>query len=375
MIKPEDLHRALSSQGIDFFAGVPDSLLKDFLAYLAEHTTAGTNVIAANEGGAIGLVVGHYLATKKPGFVYLQNSGLGNTVNPLLSLADPEIYGIPMLLMIGWRGEPGTKDEPQHRKQGRITRALLDAMEIPNRVIDANTQDVQGIVEEALRVSKQKGVPFALVVRKGTFEPYNAKVVPQPDMVINREEAIKVILETLGDHDIVVSTTGMTSREVFEIRGAAGQNHAQDFLTVGSMGHASQIALGIALAKPARRVLCLDGDGAAIMHLGSLTIIGTVGPTNLTHIILNNGAHDSVGGQPTAAFGIQFTKIAESCGYRSALSVATLEELRDAIEGMRRVAGPLFLEVKVKKGARKNLGRPTTTPEQNKMSFMEFLQG
>ncbi len=373
MIKPEDFYCTLKREGIDFFSGVPDSLLKDFLAYVTEHTPPERNIITANEGGAVALAVGYYLSTKKLGLVYMQNSGLGNAVNPLLSLADPAVYSIPMLLMIGWRGEPGVKDEPQHIKQGRTMLGMLEAMEIPYEVLSVQSGDAKQIVRNAVRMAIENSTPYAIVVRKGTFDKYEKKAEEQI-FQMEREDAIKHILSTMGERDIMVSSTGMISREVYELRESAGQGHNRDFLTVGSMGHASQIALGIALSKPLRAVYCLDGDGAAIMHLGSMITIGSVAPANLRHIILNNGAHDSVGGQPTAGFKIDFVGIASSCGYRFAESVSTSSELKSALEQIGSSVGPSLLEVKVKKGSRENLSRPTTTPDQNKKGFMEFVE-
>jgi phosphonopyruvate decarboxylase len=367
-------YQHLVAAGVGYFTGVPDSLLSSFGAYLEDH--AGTNhTIAANEGNAVGIGLGNYLATGKIPLVYMQNSGQGNVVNPLLSLADREVYGTPMLLMIGWRGEPGAKDEPQHVKQGRVTLDLLEAMEIPYVVLSTCREEAAAQVDEAVRQSTKQSQPYALVVSKGTFAPYKLQQPRETQFPMDREGAVKHIIDSLDTEAIVVSTTGKTSREVFEYREALEQDHARDFLTVGGMGHASSIALGIAEQKPDRRVYCIDGDGALLMHLGGLAIIGTKRLQNFVHVLINNGAHDSVGGQPTVGFDIHFPEIAAAVGYRKAFSIEAIEELQEVLQASRELAGPLFIEIRVNKGARDDLGRPTTTPAENRDEFMKFVQG
>lgn len=373
MLNPEFFIDKLRSHGIDFFAGVPDSLLKSLCAWMKENLDPHSYIIAANEGAAAALAAGHYLATGKPGCIYMQNSGIGNAVNPLLSLLDADVYRIPALLVIGWRGMPGVHDEPQHLKQGRVTTTLCDAMEIPYLILSTDPHEASQQIETAVNNIKQTGRQFALIVPKNTFEPFKAqKTAPLP--FPSREDAIKEIVKTLPHESAIISTTGMISRELFELRVALGMTHETDFLTVGSMGHASQIALGIALAKPDRRIVCLDGDGAFLMHLGSSAITGALKPKNFIHFVINNGAHDSVGGQDTVAFSIDIPAIARACGYTSALRVETLEDIAPAIEKSLSLPGPTLLEIRVRKGARADLGRPTTSPEHNKNAFMKFLQ-
>ncbi len=304
----------------------------------------------------------------------MQNSGQGNALNPLVSLADPEVYGIPLLLVIGWRGEPGEKDEPQHSKQGNVTLPLLDVLGIPYEVLPAGLDDVSAVLQRAIDRMGERSGPFALVVRKGTFAPYAARKASPNPYAVSRKSAIRSLVARLDQQDVVVCTTGKASRELFECRKAAEVGHGKDFLVVGSMGHASQIAAGIALAAPQRVVWCLDGDGALIMHMGSLAVVGQHQPAQFKHIVLNNGAHDSVGGQPTAGFAIDIPAIARACGYRWAARAETLSDLDSAIDEARRVAGPLLLEVRISRGARSNLGRPTTTPAENKRAFMEWLR-
>lgn len=374
MISPKDFFDTLRENEIEFFAGVPDSLLKDFCAYLSNNVKDKENIITANEGGAIALVSGYHLATGKTGLVYMQNSGQGNCVNPLISLADSEVYSIPMLLLIGWRGEPGKKDEPQHIKQGKITLELLKTLRIPYEILPDSTEKVRKTLERATRYLKKHKSPCAIIVKKETFEECSLKNKAKEKFDLSREQAIKLITNHLELKDIVVSTTGKTSRELFEYREELGQKHEKDFLTVGSMGHSSQIALGIALKKPKRKVYCFDGDGAFIMHMGGVAIIGQRYPKNFKHIVFNNGAHDSVGGQPTTGLEIDIPQVARACGYKAAFRVKNKEELERNLNKIKKIKGPVLLEVQVNKGSRKDLGRPTTTPLENKRKFMEFLE-
>ena len=372
MIRPEFFIEKLRENGIDCFAGVPDSLLKNICAYITDHCDAEHNIIAANEGAAVGLAAGHYLATGQPGCVYMQNSGEGNIINPLASLTDPEVYNIPVLLLIGWRGRPGVHDEPQHVKQGKVTTGLLNTMGINYDVLSKEEDKAEKQIAKAIDALKKKDV-YALVIEKDTFEDYKLQNVEKNDLTMSREEAIQTVAAALGEKDCIVSTTGMISRELFEYRAAMNQGHERDFLTVGSMGHASQIALGIAMAKPDRKVWCFDGDGAAIMHMGSMAIVASKAPKNYVHVVFNNGAHDSVGGQPTVGLKIDLAKIAEAVGYTRTLSVSLESQLAPALETVKSIDGPVLLEIKVKKGNRKDLGRPTTTPIQNKEALMDFL--
>lgn len=373
MIKSSHLFETLAKRGITFYTGIPDSLLKDFCAYVTDHVDKSLHVITANEGNAVALSAGHYLGTGRPGLVYLQNSGLGNTVNPLLSLNDPEVYGLPVLLMIGWRGEPNVKEEPQHIKQGRITPALLDAMEIPWQILDSSSTDIEVIVDTAMEQMQDRSGPVALLVRKGAFVPYALQKNVQSHYSFVREKAIQQLIEQLDPEDKVVATTGMPARELYELRMARGDGMDNDFLTVGSMGHASSIALGLARSQPERRVICLDGDGSVLMHMGSLAIVGQSEQQNLIHVVLNNGAHDSVGGQPTCAFAIDLAGIARACGYREVLAVEEPKEIDQAFAALLESKGPSFLEIRINKGARTDLGRPKSSPAENRDALMNGL--
>lgn len=373
MLSPKIFIESLAAKGIDFFAGVPDSLLKNVCAFISDTLDDRHNIIAANEGAAVGLAAGHYLATGHIPCVYMQNSGEGNAINPLASLTDKEVYGIPVLLVIGWRGEPGVHDEPQHVKQGKITLPLLDAMGIRHEILSQDETEFRSQLDGAVRHMSETGEAFAFIVRKNTFEPYTLQRHEVNEYPLSREEAIQKVAASLSAKDVIVSTTGMISRELFEYRTAQGQGHERDFLTVGSMGHASQIALGIALEKTDRRVWCFDGDGAALMHLGSVAIIADKAPENFVHVIFNNGAHDSVGGQPTVGLKVNLAGIAKAAGYKDAVSVTTADDLGSALKTLKTMRGPVLLEVRVHRGNRKDLGRPTTTPIQNRDALMEFM--
>ena len=374
MINPKFFIEELGSNGIDFFAGVPDSLLKNICAYIADHKDEQHNIITANEGGAIALAAGYHLATGKIGVVYMQNSGEGNIINPLASLTDKEVYNIPVLLLIGWRGKPGVHDEPQHVKQGKVTTGLLNVMGVNYDVLSQDEEKAAKQIEKAIAIMKATNEVYALVIEKGTFEDYKLQNVEENDLQMTREEAIQTVAASLGKKDVIVSTTGMISRELFETRTAWKQGHERDFLTVGSMGHASQIALGIAMEKADRKVWCFDGDGASIMHMGNMAIVASKHPKNYVHVVFNNGAHDSVGGQPTVGIKIDLPSVAKSVGYKETYSVDNMGKLKSILPSIVKAEGPVFLQVCVKKGNRKDLGRPTTTPIQNKEALMKFLE-
>jgi len=371
MIDCKTFYELLVKNNINFFTGVPDSLLKDFCAYITDNSK--NHLLAANEGNAVAMATGYHLATSKYGLVYMQNSGQGNAANPLISLADSDVYSIPMLLLIGWRGEPGKKDEPQHFKQGKITLKFLEILGIPYEILPESIEEVEKTLEKAVNYMKEKNSPYALVVKKETFEKYSLQNKIENKYILSREDAIKLVVDQLGPEDVIVSTTGKTSRELFEYREKLKQSHEKDFLTVGSMGHSSSIALGIALFKSNKNVYCLDGDGAIIMHMGSLAIIGSQKLKNFKHIIFNNGVHDSVGGQPTVGFNVDFNSIAKACGYNLVLKAETEEEVKNNLKLLKEKEGPVLLEIKVKSGARGDLGRPTRTPVENKKDFMGFL--
>ena len=374
MLHPEFFVNTLKEHDIDFYAGVPDSLLKNICAYITDNLPSEQNIIAANEGGAMGIAAGYHLATGKLPVVYMQNSGEGNIINPLASLTDKEVYNIPVLLVIGWRGRPGVKDEPQHVKQGKVTTGLLNVMGINYAILPKDEAEAAKQIKIAVEYMKATNECYALVIEKDTFDSYKLQNVEKNNLTISREEAIQKVTADIEDSACIVATTGMISRELFETRTAWNQGHERDFLTVGSMGHASQIALGIALQKPERKVYCFDGDGASLMHMGNMAITASMDCKNYVHVVFNNGAHDSVGGQPTVGLKIDLCGVAKAVGYKATYSVDTMEQLEATLAEVKNTEGPVLLQVCVKKGNRKDLGRPTTTPLQNKEALMEFLK-
>jgi len=363
-MKAENFAKILNA---DFYTGVPDSQLKALCNYLM-HTYGidpKHHVIAANEGNCTALAAGYHLATGKVPVVYMQNSGEGNIINPVASLLNDKVYAIPMIFVIGWRGEPGIHDEPQHIYQGEVTLKLLEDMGIRYFVIgkDTTEEEVSAAMQE-FRKELDRGEDVAFVIRKVEYRNDNPMI---------REEIIRHIVQASGE-DPIVSTTGKASRELFEIREHNGQSHKYDFLTVGSMGHSSSIALGVAVQKPGTKVWCVDGDGAVLMHMGSMAVLGSTAPENMVHIVINNGAHETVGGMPTVAADIDLVSIAKACGYPHAVSVTTYEELDRELTAAKERETLTFIEVKCGIGAREDLGRPTTTALENKQNFMEYLK-
>lgn len=370
---PAEYVEALAKRNISFFTGVPDSLLKIFCSYLLDNVHSDNNVIAANEGNAVAIAAGYHLSTGKYPCVYLQNSGLGNIINPLLSLANQGVYSIPMLLMIGWRGEPGKKDEPQHMIQGEKTGPLLTAIGTNFEVLPDYIEGAEEAIESAINHMKNRGSPYAFIVKRQIFAEYLQKKDFKNNFPLSREECIGAIVEQVGEYDPIIATTGFTSRELYEMQMKHRKTVNNCFLSVGSMGHASSIALGVALEKRSRRVFCLDGDGSAIMHMGSIAVIGGHRVKNIVHIVLNNGAHESVGGQPTVGSKISFEKLAKACGYGQVFTVQTKEEITNAVKKCTIDNGPSMIEVKCCMKTRGNLGRPKQSPKDNKQEFMEFL--
>jgi len=368
MIDCDNFLTILKKNGIKFYTGVPGSILKNFCRRLL---TEEKHIMAANEGAAIALAAGYHLATGEIGLVYMQNSGLGNAINPITSLIDEDVYQIPILMLIGLRG--GKHDEVQHKRMGKITKSLLKLVNIPYALLPPNEFKAKKLISKAIAKIKKTNNSFALLVKPNTFSPYQLKQKSLISSDLSREDAIKIILDSLGEKDILVTTTGKASREVFEYRIQKEGKFYRDFLTVGSMGHSSQIALGIAISKPDREVYCLDGDGAALMHLGSLQVIALQEVKNFKHILVNNQAHDSVGGifftKP-----IEFTKLAKAMGYTATITVKNKQELKKGIEFLKKIEGPCLLEILVRRGARSTLSRPSVAPIVRKKRFMEFLK-
>ncbi len=362
--------------GADFYTGVPDSQLKALCNYLMREYGIDKNhhIIAANEGNCSALAAGYHLATGKVPVVYMQNSGEGNIINPVASLLNDKVYAIPVMFVVGWRGEPGVHDEPQHIYQGEVTLKLLEDMDIQYFVIDKETSEKD--LEDKMKEFKpllEKGKNVAFVIKKGGLS-FDGKVKYKNDNVMLREDIIKHVTQVTGE-DAIISTTGKASRELFEIRTANGQSHKYDFLTVGSMGHSSSIALGVAINKPNQKIWCIDGDGAVLMHMGAMAVIGANKPKNLVHIVINNGAHETVGGMPTVAQGLDVVKVAKACGYQSVKCVNNFKQLDKALQKAKNSDKLSLIEVKCSIGARDDLGRPTTTALKNKQDFMEYVLG
>lgn len=372
MADAKELIDSLCNHGSRFYTGVPDSLLSKLSACLMQQTELD-HLIAVNEGSAVGLAIGNYLSTGLPSVVYMQNSGLGNVVNPIASLAAPEVYGIPIFLVIGWRGEPGVHDEPQHVKQGQITLKQLDVLDIPYCVLSEET-DVADAVDRLWKQMMHRNGPVALVVKKGVLSGNWSIKIHQNQYLLRREQAIEELICMLPKDSFFVATTGKTGRELFELREKYKENQ-RDFLTVGGMGHASSIALGVARQQPNRLTVCLDGDGAFLMHTGAAATIATQKPKCFLHVLLNNGAHESVGGQPTIGFNIDYEKLSSALGYKQYFYAESLDELQSVLREVDCTnLGATLLEIRLAQGSRKDLGRPTKSPTENKHSVMEYLK-
>lgn len=383
-VRPSFFCDQLKANNLNFFCGVPDSLLKDFCGYLSDHTAPEQHIIVPNEGSAIGVASGYHFKTGKIPVVYFQNSGLGNAVNPLLSLTHQNVYSIPMLLLIGWRGEVGRKDEPQHLVMGEVMCDMLKLMRIPFDILPDYESGIQHSIQTAVQYTRNNKAPYAFLVRKRTFENYEfvggANGLNDPtEAALTRSETLQLIVDNMNPKAAFVSTTGFTSRELYEIRQSinaeTGSREVKEFLTVGSMGHSSSIAMGIAhaVSDDGRDVVCIDGDGALLMHMGAMSMVGNSGCENIKHILINNGCHDSVGGQPTTGFQTDFVAVAKACGYKAAESAATQSEITAAVQRLNKATGPCFLEIKSIPGTHKNLSRPKSSPVENKHAFMSFI--
>ena len=368
MIDTNEFFDYLKENKLDFFVGVPDSLLKNLCARITENCDKKHNIITANEGNAIGIACGYHLATGKYGVVYMQNSGIGNAVNPLVSLADEEVYRIPLLMIVGWRGEPDTADEPQHKKQGKITLELFKTLGIETVILD---DEFESKIRYCINYMKEYNKPVALIVRKNTFSEYKYNF-KQSDYVLSRECALEIIIDNISRDDIIISTTGKCSRELFELREMRNSGHSNDFLTVGSMGHTSSIALGISLFSD-RQIYCIDGDGSFIMHMGAAAINAVNCGNNFKYIIINNGVHESVGGQPTVAFDIDIPEILLKCGFANVCTALNEAEIKEGIKFLKNHDKSAMV-IYVKQGSRSNLGRPDLSPIENKKMLMENLK-
>jgi phosphonopyruvate decarboxylase len=370
-----DFSKKLNRLGFDTAVGVPDSTFKGLISYFSSQDVF-RHVIAANECEAMGIAAGYFLGHNKPAMVYMQNSGFCKTLNPYTSMLSADVYSVPCLMLVGWRGEPGKKDEPQHKMMGRIMTDLFDVMELEYAVLEESQWEKQ--LETARDYLLENEQPFVIAIRKGLFDdfklPESTTTAPAQDLML-REQAVNIIVDHLSTDAVIVSTTGKTSRELFEIREQRNQPHGTDFYTVGSMGCASSIAFGVGLADSQKTVVVLDGDGAALMQLGTMATMGHYRNPRIKHILLDNNCHESTGGQPTVSHSIHFPDIARACGYEYVESVDNAADLEQALQGLEHNGKLSLLVVKVKKGARPDLGRPTTTPKENRDAFIRNCKG
>ncbi|WP_353894442.1 phosphonopyruvate decarboxylase [Proteinivorax hydrogeniformans] len=379
MIEPKKFYCYLKGEGISFFTGVPDSLLNDFCLYLSDNISKEEHIIAANEGNAIGIATGSYLATGKTPLVYMQNSGIGNALNPLISLTNKETYSIPMVLLIGWRGAPGTNDWTHHKKQGEESPRILETLDIPYKELNTTEdEEVLEMIQWATKTACEKSSPVALLANKGVLEKGQKKdlLLEESELTMSREEAIETIIKTVPKDALFVATTGRATREIYEVRNKCGMNHDHDFLNVGSMGHASSIVAGIAMGQKERLVVCLDGDAAALMHMGAMPIIGSSGLSNILHVVLNNGVHESVGGQPSIAHKINFTGVAKSVGYQTIEGeVKTKKGLVNAINRLLlNEKKPAFIDMHIRQGIRKDIPKLDVSLEEVKKNLMKAIK-
>lgn len=368
MIDTKKFYNTLIKNSFDYFVGVPDSLLKEFCLCINDLSN-NNHIITANEGNAVAIASGYNIATSKYGVVYMQNSGLGNIVNPLLSLSDEKVYKIPMLFIIGYRGEPNIKDEPQHIKQGELTLPLLNTLGIKYFILN---EDYEEQIKQCYDYIQQTDKPIALVVKKDTFSKYEKEYNNNNNNKLSREEALDIIINNLDNKDFIVSTTGKTSREIFEIREKNKTDHSNDFLTVGSMGHTSSLALGISLNTD-KNIYCIDGDGAFIMHMGGLAIAIQNAKDNFKYILINNGCHESVGGQQTIAYKINIEKILLGFGFNKVLTLDNKQDIVSALKEQKKYS-KIAIVINVNDKSRKDLGRPTTTPIYNKEQFQKKIR-
>jgi len=368
MIDTKKFYNTLIKNSFDYFVGVPDSLLKEFCLCIND-LSKNNHIITANEGNAVAIASGYNIATSKYGVVYMQNSGLGNIVNPLLSLSDEKVYKIPMLFIIGYRGEPDIKDEPQHIKQGELTLPLLNTLGIKYFILN---EDYEEQIKQCYDYIQKTDKPIALVVKKDTFSKYEKEYNNNNNNKLSREEALDIIINNLDNKDFIVSTTGKTSREIFEIREKNKTDHSNDFLTVGSMGHTSSLALGISLNTD-KNIYCIDGDGAFIMHMGGLAIAIQNAKDNFKYILINNGCHESVGGQQTIAYKINIEKILLGFGFNKVLTLDNKQDIVSALKEQKKYS-KIAIVINVNDKSRKDLGRPTTTPIYNKEQFQKKIR-
>ena len=355
MIKVESLVKILKRNKSTFFTGVPDSVLKE-LSYTLQNKDKKEHIIATNEGTAVSIGIGHYLSTKEVPCVYMQNSGLSNALNPLLSIAHEKVYAIPLILIIGWRGSPRIKDEPQHNVKGKITESILKLLNIKYTIL-RSINDLDKF-EKQIKFSKKKNSIVACLIEQGTLEKIDRIKKNSDFYKLNKELFLKTLLQSLDKNTKVISSTGYNSRELMHIRSKYKIIKTKDFYMVGGMGHTSSVALGYSLTSK-KKIICIDGDGSFLMHLGAIKTAGTFANKNFKYILLNNNSHDSVGGQNTYANNINFEKLSKSLGFKKFYSIKNDKNLKKTIKTFLSDDTLSFLEVKVSNSKIKNLPRPT----------------
>lgn len=373
MVNQQSLFEALDRLGVKFFTGVPDSLLNDFCLYMTNNIPDSRHVMAANEGNAIGIAAGSYMATGNIPLVYMQNSGIGNATNPLLSLTHNCVYGIPMILVIGWRGDPSINDHAQHKKQGELTPVLMKDMDIPYEILD-NDDTVIEKFTWAVTKAKEISSPVALIAKKAILTQKEKKQQYPESILMNREEAISAVIDVFGEDAIYLGTTGRATREVHEQLKMHGIGEGHEWQNVGSMGHVSSVGLGLALACPDKKIVVFDGDAAAVMHMGALATNCRYKASNLIHIVLNNGVNESVGGQQSAGQLIDLTGVAKSCGYRNiGHAVENKEELQQVMRTLPGDDMPAFVDVHVRQGIRPDMPKLNIDHKAQKEALMKYI--
>lgn len=376
MIDQNEFQKCLKDEGVEFITGVPDTLLNEFCLSVQQNWSQNKHVIAANEGNAVALAAGYHLSNGSVPLVYMQNSGMGNTLNPLLSLTNKEVYSIPMILLIGWRGDPTVSDHAQHKKQGELTPVLLDDLDIPYKILEDDEKQPFEATKWAIQQAKKIKTPVALIAKKGVLEKGEKEDLSKlnSENPMYREDVIEHLLEHLPEDTIFVASTGRATRELYYLRKSRGESHGNDFLNIGAMGHTSSIAVGIALSQTERLVVCLDGDAAAIMHMGAFAIHGKLKLPNFLHVVMNNGVHESVGGQPSVGFDINLTQIARYSGYETIQNpVKSGLELTSSVDQLLKRGKPSFVEVHIRKGMRSKLPPLEIIPQDLKNEFLNDL--
>ena len=373
-MSPHALIELLFHYDQTFITGVPDSIFKHFLSALVQDSRF-QHVITNNEGEACALAAGYHLATGKIPVVYMQNSGLGNSINPLTSLIDAHIYSIPIVLLIAWRGRPGVPDEPQHVRMGAILPQLLSLLDIAYSVADSAEEKMAPIFQQADQHLTQQKKPYAILFPNHVFQVKTSRIETDAEIVLKghivREQLLEWLIQHAQEDDVWVTTTGKTSRELYELRERYHQDHSRDFLTVGSMGCSASIALGIAMQCKHRRVILIDGDGACLMRMEALATIGHEAPQNFIHIVVDNNAYESTGSQKTLSDDVDLAGVANACRYYHSVTVHDLTAFYHAFMSVTR--GPTMIVAKTISYSRVDLGRPKTTPIENKLAFMQRL--